>query len=83
MYKKYLWTWKYCKYTRCSIGNFIYFWYNFEALKYNFWIYQKWEFLHLIMYSLNIAIIQLHSKSSENYKFHKKIMNILLKVTGE
>ena len=50
--------------------------------KYNLWAYKQWEFLLLIKHSLNIAIIQLHSKYRKHYKFYKKkIMTILSEVT--
>jgi hypothetical protein len=55
-----------CFYLLCSwiipICNLFHFWNNFQALKYNLWAYKQWEFLLLIKQSLNIGIIQLHSK---------------------
>jgi hypothetical protein len=44
--------------------NFFNFWYNFEALKYNLWTYKQWEFLPVILHSLNIAIIKLQNNST-------------------
>jgi len=48
------------------------FWYNLEIPICYLWICKQWGFLTLIVQSLNIAIIQLHSKQSKAYyKVHK------------